>query len=147
MTDWPRALELAGDQLLTMLVVGTATVCVLGALALLWDRLTRPRPEGGAYYVGRHDEVYFVAYSHVARLEWNGPGWGPDVDGRPLGEAILRHRTGRRPRDRELSALALWLELQPEDGFVLDTATLAKIVGAPLAGRPRLAPPRALRSG
>jgi hypothetical protein len=133
--EWSRLLEEAGEQLLAVFAAGTVVVCLLAALTLLWERVTRPAPPGGAYYVGRHDAIYFVAYSHLDRLDTE-PAWSADAE--PLADAILRHCTGRRPRDREVRALATWLEVQPQDGFVLETAELAHIVGAPLAGRPRV---------
>jgi hypothetical protein len=134
--DWSRLLAETGEELLAVFAVGTAVVCLLAALTLLWERVTRPPPPGGAYYVGRHAtagaEVYFVAYSHIARLDAQ-PAWGAGADAEPLAAAILRHATRRRPRDRDVRALATWLEVQPDDGFVLETDELAQIVDTPFA--------------
>jgi hypothetical protein len=148
---WSRALELAAEQLLAALVAGTAAVCLLAALVVLWDRVTRIATPGRAYYVGRRDAhgaaVYFVARSHVARLAhvtaFAEPAWGAGAHTEALAAVVLRHHTGRRePSDRQVSALGMWLEIQPEDGFVLESAELGQIVGGPLAGRRRLRPSR-----
>jgi hypothetical protein len=112
---------------------------------VLWDRKPRARPSGGASYVGRRDAsgvaVYFVASSHISRLvDARGLlAWGDEAQTEPLAAVMLRHHTGRRqPPHRQLGTLGMWLQAQPEDGFVLESAELARIVGAPLMGRRRL---------
>ena len=134
---WSQALEVAGEQLLTALAVGTAGVCLLAALVLLRDRMARVDTSDGAYYVGRRDAagltVYFVGYHHIERLARAGapalPAWGPGGHTESLAAAMLCHRTGRRyPPERQVTALARWLEDQPADGFVLEGADLEQIV-------------------
>jgi hypothetical protein len=148
---WSQALEAAGEHLLTALAAGTALVCLLSALVLLRDRMARADAPDGAYYVGRWDAagltVYFVGYQHIARLAHAGapalPAWGPGGHTERLAAVMLCHRTGRRhPPDRLVTALALWLEDQPSDGFVLEAADLDQMIGAPFAGRRRLQPDR-----
>jgi hypothetical protein len=144
---WSQALEVAGRHLLTALAAGTAGVCLLSALVLLRDRMAPADAPEGAYYVGRRDAagltVYFVGYHHIARLAHAGapalPAWGPGGHTERLAAVMLCHRTGRRhPPERQVAALALWLEDQPSDGFVLEAADLDRMVGAPFAGRRRL---------
>jgi hypothetical protein len=144
--NWSAPLAEVWQQLLWAFALGTALVCVLADAALLWQRRSRtPDRARAAYYVARRDAagvaVYFVAYSHVGRLADSrgsalaDPAWGAGADTEPLAAALLgHHRALRRPPERQLSALATWLELQPEDGFVLESADLADIAGAPLAG-------------
>jgi hypothetical protein len=139
--DWSASLAEVWHQLLWAFALGTALVCVLAAAALLWQRRSRtPDRARAAYYVARRDAagvaVYIVAYSHVGRLPHPqgsalaDPAWGAGADTEPLAEAMLGHHTGLRwPPERQLSALAQWLELQPGDGFVLESADLAEITG------------------
>jgi hypothetical protein len=132
--DWARALNEVWEQLLLGFAVGTAVVCVLAAVVLLWPPRRRS-PAAGAYYVGHRDAsaatVYLVAYSHVARIELPDPAWGSGVNADPLAAAILSHHTGRpRPPAVQVGVLAAWLEDQADDGFVLERAELDRIVEA-----------------
>jgi hypothetical protein len=134
--DFVRALEQTGEHLLAALAAGTAAVCIGAALVLLWDRIGRGEPSRGASYVGRPEAtgltLYVVSYTHIARLAHASAA-------EPLAAAVLRHYTGDgRPLDRYVTAVARWIEEQPDDGFVLEAAGLERIVGAPLAGRRRL---------
>jgi len=129
--DWARALNEVWEQLLLGFGLGTAVVCVLAAVALLWPPKRRS-PAAAAYYVGRRAAgaatVYLVAYSHVARIELPDPAWGAGADAEPLAAAILWHHTGRARAPRaQVGALAAWLEAQAEDGFVLERAELDRI--------------------
>jgi hypothetical protein len=135
--DWARALNEVWEQLLLGFGVATAVICVLVGIALLWGA-TRRRPAAAAYYVGHRDAsaatVYVVAYSHVARIELPDPAWGGGANAEPLAAAILRHHTGRpRPQAAQAGALAAWLEVQADDGFVLERAELDRITEADVA--------------
>jgi len=142
-----HSLAEAAQQLLTAFALGTAVVCVLAAVALLWQRWA---PAAGApraaYYVGRRDgssvAAYFVTHTHVGRLEHPRAGaladraWGTGAETEALAATMLRHHTGlQQPLQWQLGALRMWLEMQPEDGFVIESVELARIIGSPLPGR------------
>jgi hypothetical protein len=139
-SSWLQLLDDAQRHLLAGLLLASAVIGLLAALALLWRRAAAhiELPQRATYYVGHRaaagPAVYVVTHDDVRRLGCPFPAWGPGADAGPLAAAVLcDHTRWLHPPEAQVSTLAMWLELQLDDGFVLESDELERLSGAPRA--------------